>query len=595
MGSHMDSNQEHFDELTLLLQSKALRPHFQPIVNLNTARVIAHEALIRGPIGSPLEMPNTLFQTALEANRANELELLCRSLSIEHYAKHQLGGKLFLNVSASLLKNANHSKGFTVELLRRYGIDVDDIVIEISEQHPFDHHGVTEKAVNYYRNMGFNIAIDDLGAGYSGLKLWSELKPNLVKIDKHFIRDIDKDAVKREFVKAIYNISQGMGCEVLAEGIETYNELSVIQNIGIHLGQGFFLGHPTEHPTDHYHFDSRIINGRLHSWPMEEKRETAATIVTQAPSVSLTDSISLVDRLFQKDHSLSVVPVLKDSRPIGVILRSELLELYSTQYGRALYERKPVSNIVNEKVLVVEASMSLDDVSHLVTSDDEVALLQEILVIDKGHYVGVCHVRSLLKRITDLKVINARHSNPLTLLPGNLPINRKIDELLKQGIDFRVAYFDLNNFKPFNDTQGYAKGDMVIRELSEILVKHASQAGNFVGHIGGDDFVVIFQTDDYAATCQLVLDDFDKAVMGYYGEDALHASGVWSLDRKGLSTFFSLLSLSVGVIHPDCSQLPSHNEVAELAAMAKKQAKTVDYSYMFISQKRCLNTMKTVA
>lgn len=591
----MESQQELFDELTLLLQSKALRPHFQPIVNLNTAKVIAHEALIRGPKGSMLEMPNALFQTALESGRTNELELLCRSLSIEQYAKHNLSGKLFLNVSASLLKNANHNKGFTVELLKRYGLDVDNIVIEISEQHPFDHHGVTENAVNYYRNMGFNIAIDDLGAGYSGLKLWSELKPNLVKIDKHFIRGIDKDAVKREFVKAIYNISQSMGCEVLAEGIETYNELSIIQNIGIHLGQGFFLGYPTETPQDEYDFDPRIVSGRLRSWPMEEKRETAASIVTQAPSVTLKEPISHVDRLFQKDHSLSVVPVLNGTRPVGVILRNELLELYSTQYGRALYERKPVANIVNDRVLVVEVSMSLDDVSHLVTSDDENALLQEILVVDKGHYVGVCHVRHLLKRITDLKVINARHSNPLTLLPGNLPINRKIDELLKQQMDFRVAYFDLNNFKPFNDTQGYAKGDLVIRELGEILVKYASQAENFVGHIGGDDFVVIFQTDDYAKTCQLILDEFDNAVVGYYNREALEASGVWSVDRKGQATFFSLLSLSVGIIHPDCTQLPSHNEVAELAANAKKQAKKVDQSYMFISEDRSLNAMRPVA
>lgn len=590
----MDSRQELFDELRLLLQTKRLRPHFQPIVNLNTAKVIAHEALIRGPVGSRLEMPNALFQTALEANLANELELLCRTLSIQQFATHQLSSKLFLNVSASLLKHSNHSKGFTVELLKRYGLSVDDIVIEISEQHPFDHHGVTNNAVNYYRDMGFKIAIDDLGAGYSGLKLWSELKPNLVKIDKHFIQGIDKDAVKREFVKAIYNISQSTGCEVLAEGIETYNELSVIQNIGIQLGQGYFLGYPTETPQDEYDFDPRIITGRLHSWPLEEKRETAASIVTHAPSVTLKEPISQVDRLFQQDHSLSVVPVLNGTRPIGVILRSELLELYSTQYGRALYERKPVTNIVNEKILVVELSMSLDDVSHLVTSDDESALLQEILVVDKGNYVGVCHVRDLLKRITDLKVINARHSNPLTLLPGNLPINRKIDELLKQRVDFRVAYFDLNNFKPFNDTQGYAKGDRVIRELGEILVKHAGKAGNFVGHIGGDDFVVIFQTEDYAQICQTILDDFDIAVLGYYDSAAIQASGVWSVDRKGQSMFFSLLSLSVGIIHPDHSQVPSHCEVAELAAKAKKQAKRIDQSFMYISEDRSLN-VKTVA
>ncbi len=578
------------NELYRILESKDLSPHFQPIIDLKTGRLIAHEALIRGPNDSPLRMPNELFQTALSNNLSEELELLCRRLSIEAFSKKNIPGKLFLNVSASLLNSENHSQGFTVKLLNEYGISVDDIVIEISEQHPFDNFGVTEGVVNHYRDMGFKIAIDDLGAGYSGLKLWADLKPDYVKIDKHFIQGIDTDAVKREFVKAIFNIGQTVNCEILAEGIETKNELAVIQNIGINLGQGFFLGRPAAEPKSDYQLDAIISHSSMQSWPLEEKQETAATIITKTPTVDINDPVSTVDNLFKQSASLSAVPVLNAGKPTGIVLRHELMELYSTQYGRALYEKKPILRIMNPNVMIVEASTSLDEVSRLIT-DEESQLTQEIIIVENGVFSGIGHVRDLLKRITDLKVINARHSNPLTLLPGNVPINKKIDELIKHRHDFHVAWFDLNHFKPFNDYYGYAKGDQVIRQLGDMLIRHAGGSVNFVGHIGGDDFVVILRDNNWEQQCISIIEEFDTAVKQHYKEHEVNEGGVWSIDRNGKSMFFNLLSLAIGVVHPDPLHCPSHNEVGELAAMAKKEAKKADGSKLFISRRRKIHSV----
>lgn len=235
-------------ELERILRLEQLEPVFQPIIDLRKGTIIGHEALIRGPHDSLLHAPSSLFQAAIRNGYQLQLELLCRKCSLARFAELKLGGLLFLNVTASLLSSPDHQHGFTADLLRQLGIPLESIVIELSEQHPFDHQGLTRAAVEHYRSMGFRIAIDDLGIGYSGLRLWSELQPEFVKIDKHFISDLDRDPVKREFVQSIGRIGRNLGCQILAEGIERHEEMRALQQMGIGLGQGYLLGMPEGSP-----------------------------------------------------------------------------------------------------------------------------------------------------------------------------------------------------------------------------------------------------------------------------------------------------------------------------------------------------------
>ena len=167
----MDTGQAEAALLTDVIREQRVYPVFQPIVDLSSGECLGHEALIRGPLGTALHSPYHLFNAAIRNHLLHRLELLCRRRSIERFSAQEMQGKLFLNVSASLLSTPEHQHGFTLELLEELGIPREDIVIELSEQHPFDHHGLTRSAVEHYREMGFHIAIDDLGSGYSGLKL----------------------------------------------------------------------------------------------------------------------------------------------------------------------------------------------------------------------------------------------------------------------------------------------------------------------------------------------------------------------------------------------------------------------------------------
>lgn len=573
--------------LDTLIRQQNLTPFFQPIVDLHSGEVIGHEALIRGPRDSALHMPGPLFGAALAEGRLAELELLCRRLALERFAELRPAGRLFLNINASLLGMPGHPQGLTLEWLEALQIPQASIVIELSEEHPFDHCGLTLTAVRHYQDMGFGIAIDDLGSGYSGLRLWSELEPAYVKIDKHFVRGIDQDSVKREFVKSIINIGNSTRCRIVAEGIETRGELHTLQLLGVGYGQGFLLGKPASLPVSvsacrHIAMESTRRRGE------GEGAETAAVLLKAAPSVALTDPIGDASALLRQHPDLTLIPVLDDGRPVGVLRRQALWELYSSQYGRALYEQRAVSRILCRDFLAVDVDTPLEQVSRLLTEQDSGLMQQDILIIQDGSYLGMGSVRDLLRNITELKIRTARYANPLTLLPGNVPVNEELDRLLDGACDFHVAYFDLNHFKAYNDRYGYARGDRVIRHLGELLARHASAPDTFVGHIGGDDFVVIFRHGLWKPACERILDEFAQSVREFYDPQHLKDGGIWAEGRDGERQLHALLALAVGVVHPDPYRCPGFQEVAELAAQAKKAAKTTQWGPLYLSPRRAL-------
>ena len=166
-----------------------------------------------------------------------------------------------------------------------------------------------------------------------------------------------------------------------------------------------------------------------------------------------------------------------------------------------------------------------------------------------------------------------------------MPINEHIDRLLESGTRFWVCYVDLDHFKPFNDVYGYRRGDDVIQLTGHILAKHGDRNRDFVGHIGGDDFVILFQSEDWEQRCQAVLDDFATAIADFYSNEDRERGGYISEDRQGKKVFYSLMSLSVGVIRVEPHQYYSHHQIAASAADAKKQAKKIHGNSLFLDRR----------
>ncbi len=253
----------------VLMQSE-ITTVFQPIFNLMTEEILGYEALSRGPKGSELESPESLFALALAVGKISELELLCRKMAIKNFSEQGLSGKLFLNVSPKVLLDVNHPKGETLYLLKQYELDPNRIVIEVTEQEKIHDSELFKKTIKHYRKLGFTIAIDDLGVGYSGLKQWSELEPDIVKIDRYFIENCHSNIVKRIFLNSIVELAKATNTKVIAEGIEQIEELNLLTSIGINLVQGYLLAKPTQQPVKLYQLP---VNYSIANYEKELKKE----------------------------------------------------------------------------------------------------------------------------------------------------------------------------------------------------------------------------------------------------------------------------------------------------------------------------------
>ncbi|WP_166805083.1 EAL domain-containing protein [Nitrosococcus wardiae] len=235
--------------LAQIIHDRALTVLFQPIVLFSKRDIFGFEGLIRGPSDTHLHSPLNLFDAAGRTSALADLQGLCQELIIQRYQQLRLPGKLFLNVNPCVILEPGPNYCGLIELLSQNEIPTSQVVIELTEQQPITDYALMREATEYYRTTGFAIAIDDLGAGYSGLRSWSELRPDYVKVDRHFIQNIHEDSTKCQFVRSILEITQNLNCRVIAEGIETAQEYTVVKEMGIELGQGYYFGRPHIQPV----------------------------------------------------------------------------------------------------------------------------------------------------------------------------------------------------------------------------------------------------------------------------------------------------------------------------------------------------------
>ncbi len=559
-------------ELLSLLSEESITTLFQPIVNIGEQEVFGYEALSRGPSDSSLHAANILFETAERCGLTMELETLCFRTAARNWSGQGSPQKLFLNISPAKLMPGQFDAHQLDELLRLNGLQASDIVIELSERYPTADPLELLKTLAWLRARGFLIAIDDLGSGYSGLKLWSELKPDFVKIDRHFIRDIQDDLVKREFLRSVVDLASRLGCSLIAEGVETEAELNVVSGMGIELVQGFLFGRPKAITTASLDALGVSPESRVDL----PNRETAGDLCHYIEPIRSDATLQEAWERLQNEPGTFALPVVDTRCPLGLVHKWRVLETFSTPYGRALYEKRAVSQMLSSDALVVEYDTPLEEVSQRLIDDDEHYLKQHFIITRRGAYIGLGSTRSLLKRITERKIEKARYANPLTLLPGNVPIQRALVARAAAQQPFRVLYFDINLFKPLNDQLGYQVGDRVIALLADLLASHFDDDTDFVGHIGGDDFVVVSESDQVERRARSIQREFCASTRCFYPEAVLCSGFVESEDRSGRVSRFPLVSLAAAILDVPGGRRWIPEQISEAASAAKKRAKACE-------------------
>lgn len=236
------------EELQDIIVEKRIYPVFQPIVSLKDGHILGYEGLSRIDGKSSIKSPEELFKLAQLYDKTWQLEQVCRRKILKKiYEKQEkvYDKKLFINVNPFVINDEKFKEGFTQKYLKRYQVTPQQIVFEIVERSAIDDMRRFKEVIEHYKKQAYQIAIDDAGACYSGLNLICDIKPRYLKLDMELIRDIDKDIIKYAMVKSLVEFATVSNIYLIAEGIETVDELKTLIELGVPYGQGYFLRKPS--------------------------------------------------------------------------------------------------------------------------------------------------------------------------------------------------------------------------------------------------------------------------------------------------------------------------------------------------------------
>ena len=231
-----------------IIRFEKFASHMQPIVDTNE-QIMGFEFLLRPAHGDYSFQPYQLFEVARETGLHSLLDRAAQITAIKTSALWVPNGfKRFINFLPSTINNPKYCLSDTVETIDRLNLDPNDFVFEVVETENIEHIPQLLRIFDLYREKGMSVALDDVGSGYSTVELMSDLKPDYVKIDRSLIDHCDQDPIKQREITRIAEAAFQFKGQVLAEGIERYEDFQFCKNAGIHLAQGYLFGKPSERP-----------------------------------------------------------------------------------------------------------------------------------------------------------------------------------------------------------------------------------------------------------------------------------------------------------------------------------------------------------
>ncbi|MFI5183006.1 MAG: EAL domain-containing protein [Vicinamibacteria bacterium] len=242
---HRLRDRDQREGLVEIIYNRSLWTAFQPIVEIETRQVMGHEGLSRGPRGTDLEAPMALFGLAARHGLVEELERSCRRQAFVDWEVFGGTGRLFINTVPATVRDPSFlGRGVLDYLGERMSPRF--VTLEITERQVIENLALYREAMHSFIELGFSFAIDDVGAGYSGLETIASLGATYLKIDMGLVRDVHQKPISQQVVKAILDMGSGVGATVIAEGIQTVEEADAVQRLGIRYGQGYLFARPAD-------------------------------------------------------------------------------------------------------------------------------------------------------------------------------------------------------------------------------------------------------------------------------------------------------------------------------------------------------------
>lgn len=235
---------ETLEKLQEVILTERIMTAFQPIVGIEDRNILGYEALTRGGDVANPQMADVLFSIAQEHRLLVELDRLCRRKALLSSRRLPPDAKIFINTLPVTIRDPEFQGKHLIKFFEQARVSPQRIVIEITEKLVIENYSIFQDAMSYFTELGMSLAVDDVGAGYSGLETIARLTPAYLKIDMALVRDVHARTVNQQMVGAIIALGHGIGAKVIAEGIQTEDELRTLVSLGVDYGQGFLFGRP---------------------------------------------------------------------------------------------------------------------------------------------------------------------------------------------------------------------------------------------------------------------------------------------------------------------------------------------------------------
>ncbi|MHC0433090.1 EAL domain-containing protein [Streptomyces sp. O3] len=468
--------------------SDSLRFAFQPVVNLATSAVAALEILARPEAGDVLA----------EARRDPELDGRLAAFAVRAAARQETLLPLHVNVFAATAADLGGLAALR-DAVHEAGRLPWEITVDLGP--PFTHvpHTALLEAVAALRDDGFRICVDGVGDGDLPLRLLVDLGPELVKLDASLL-------AREPAVRAMRTLCEQSGALLAVEGVETERQCAAVRAAGAQLAQGELFAPPARRPVADVYVPPQAPVPRQAAAAAVRAGPPVRQFVRPAALLPVSASAGQVRELLIGSPGVSGV-LLVDAygRPVRAVDRDRFLLPLSGRYGHALHAGRPAVRLADAP-RTVGADATAWEVLDVVADGAPDRSGDDVAVLDReGRCVGVVRLADVVRALSDSRVEEAAGLNPLTRLPGSDAIAGEVDRWIAQARPFALSWLDIDDFKQVNDGAGFAAGDELIRSVGGALRRAASGATR-IGHIGGDDFLVLAEPGALDALAAAVLD-----------------------------------------------------------------------------------------
>ncbi|GGM62708.1 GGDEF domain-containing protein [Longimycelium tulufanense] len=480
---------------------------FQPLVNLNTGGVVAMEALARLPGHHVFE----LLDAAVQENRLVEVDVGLAVRAVSSATEHETLLPLHLNLQAETVSHGAAVLDPVREILAAAGRRTREVTLELGGQLCHLAADTVLRAVDELRAAGFRVALDQLGATDVPLGLLADTRADLLKLDRRLIGGLPRDRDRVALLEALVHLATRSRAGLVAVGVEATHQLNALRRLGVHLVQGNLLAPAARRPVDRVSIATPVSEatdpGTRLATPV-----TAGPRVTEFlhPAVTLpaTATAEEVRRVLADRPTLSgVVLVDEQDRPLWTVDRNRFLLAVTGPYGHALHAKRSADRLADEPRTVGTATTALEVLDVVAATDPQRRYDDVVVVDDAGGCLGVVRISDIVRGMAEMKVEEAAALNPLTRLPGSDAVAHDVHRRIAEGQVFAVGWLDVDGFKGVNDTAGFSAGDDLIRAVGRSLTDAAAALSSvFVGHVGGDDFLVVAELDDVVPLVSAVLD-----------------------------------------------------------------------------------------